>query len=175
MAHAIAAENRIVSLLATCYQNQIESVLTCRASYRVALLDKDSVAQQASPGPPLPFYSILDDVTVICISRVVLSFRDNLGPKKHQGPAPGLLSPPTVTKAPLTSSPASSFNSNSAFPERAKCCRCLQAPAINEATILSSPIETSLILQGNCGSEFVCSIVIISMPSSMINTSARRI
>ena len=55
MAHTIAAENRIVSLLATCYQNQIESVLTCRASYRVALLDEDSVAQQASPGPPLPF------------------------------------------------------------------------------------------------------------------------
>ena len=92
MAHAIAAENRIVSLLATCYQNQIESVLTCRASYRVALLDKDSVAQQASPGPPLLFYSILDDVTVICISRVVLSFRDILGSKKHQGPASGLLS-----------------------------------------------------------------------------------
>ena len=60
-------------------------MLTCRASYRVALLDEDSVAQQASPGPPLPFYSILDDVTVICISRVVLFFRDNLGPKKHQG------------------------------------------------------------------------------------------
>ena len=92
MAHTIAAANRIVSLLATCFQNQIESVLTCRASYRVALLDEDSVAQQASPGPPLPFYSILDDVTVICISRVVLSFRDNLGSKKHQGPASGLLS-----------------------------------------------------------------------------------
>jgi hypothetical protein len=92
MAHVIAAKNRIVSLLATCYQNQIESMLTCRASYRVALLDEDSVAQQASPGPPLPFYSILDDVTVICISRVVLSFRDNLGSKKHQGPASGLLS-----------------------------------------------------------------------------------
>jgi hypothetical protein len=92
MAHTIAAANRIVSLLATCYQNQIESVLTCRASYRVALLDGDSVAQQASPGPPLPFYSILDDVTVICISRVVLSFRDNLGSKKQQGPASGMLS-----------------------------------------------------------------------------------
>ena len=88
----MAAANRIVSLLATCYQNQIESVLTCRASYRVALLDEDSVAQQATPGPPLPFYSILDDVTIICISRVVLSFRDNLGSKKHQGPASGLLS-----------------------------------------------------------------------------------
>jgi hypothetical protein len=87
MAHAIAAKNRIVSLLATCYQNQIESVLTCRDSYRVALLDEDSVAQEASPGPPLPFYSILDDVTVICISRVVLSFRDNLGSKKQsRGP-----------------------------------------------------------------------------------------
>ena len=92
MAHAIAAENRIVSLLATSCQNQIESVLTCRASYRVALLDEDSVAQQASPGPSLPFDSILDDVTVIYISRVVLSFRDNIGPKKHQGPTSGLLS-----------------------------------------------------------------------------------
>ena len=91
MAHAIAAENRIVSLLATCYQNQIESVLTSRASYRVALLDEDSVARNKIRRAH-PCLSTASSTMLQSISRVVLSFRDNLGSKKHQGPASGLLS-----------------------------------------------------------------------------------
>ena len=61
-------------------------MLLIASDTNVAMLDEDAVAQQASPGPPLPSRSILDDVNVLCISRVALSFLENLGPKRPRGP-----------------------------------------------------------------------------------------
>ena len=61
-------------------------MLLVASDTNVALLDEDAVAQRASPGPPLPSRSILDDVNVLCISRVALSLGDDLGSKSTRGP-----------------------------------------------------------------------------------------
>ena len=61
-------------------------MLLVASDTNVALLDEDAVAQRASPGPPLPSRSILDDVNVLCISRVALSLGDDLGSKSTRVP-----------------------------------------------------------------------------------------